>query len=50
MTKTLTADAFTYAADYDVKKWVTLTAEYDHTSQTSQTTTDEYGAQLALRY
>ena len=45
-----TADVFTYAADYDVKKWVTLTAEYDHTRQTSQPITDEYGAQLALRF
>ena len=44
------ADVFTYAADYDVKKWATLTAEYDHTRQTSQPTTDEYGAQLALRF
>ena len=45
-----TADAFTYAADYDLKKWLTLTAEYDHTRQTSQPTTDAYGAQLALRF
>ena len=45
-----TADVFTYAADYDVKKWFTLTAEYDHTRQTSQPTTDEYAGQLALRF
>lgn len=46
----VTADVLVYAADYDVKRWVTVSAEYDHTRQTSQPTTDEYGAQLALRY
>jgi predicted porin len=45
-----TADVTTYASDYDVKKWLTLTAEYDHTRQTSQTTTDEYIAQASLRF
>ncbi|MFI5350675.1 MAG: hypothetical protein ACHQ2Z_14105 [Elusimicrobiota bacterium] len=44
------ADVFTYAADYDLKKWLTLTGEYDHTRQTSQPTTDEYGGQVALRF
>ena len=46
----VTADVFTYAADYDVKKWLTLTAEYDHTRQTSQPLSDEYAGQLALRF
>jgi hypothetical protein len=45
-----TAAVMTYAADYDVKKWATLTASYEHTRQTSQPQTDEYGAQLTLRY
>ena len=44
------ADVFAYAADFDVKKWLTLTAEYDHTRQTSQPVTDEYAGQLALRF
>ena len=45
-----TADVTTYAADYDVKKWATVSAEYDHTRQTSQTITDNYGLIVELRY
>jgi len=40
----------TYAVDYDLKKWFTLSTEYDHTRQTSQTTTDNYGLIAELRY
>jgi hypothetical protein len=45
-----TADVTTYAADYDVEKWFTMSAEYDHTRQTSQTTNDAYGLIAELRY
>ena len=46
----MTADVTTYAADYDVKKWFTMSAEYDHTRQTSQTINDAYGLIAELRY
>ncbi len=45
-----TADVSTYAADYDVRKWATISFEYDHTRQTSQVTTDNYGLIAELRY
>jgi hypothetical protein len=45
-----TSDSFTYAADYDVVKWLTLTAEYDHTRQTSQPDSDVYAGRLTLSF
>jgi hypothetical protein len=46
----VTADVTTYAVDYDVRKWATVSAEYDHTRQTAQTDLDSYGLLLELRY
>ena len=45
-----TADAQTYAVDYDFAQWLTVTAEYDHYRQTSQASTDQFGGRVALRY
>jgi hypothetical protein len=46
----VTADAETYAADYDVVKWLTISANYDHTRQTSQPDSDVYGLRVALSF
>jgi predicted porin len=45
-----TADATAYSADYAVRKWATVSAEYDHTRQTSQAANDDYALRLALRF
>jgi hypothetical protein len=45
-----TADTEDYTAEYDVRKWLTLGVEYEHYRQTSQTTVDEYGGSVTLRY